>query len=1237
MRDTPCIPSKPSGVLCRPCDLIDASNPILKVLFDEEEGRFPIDTYLEMVALKHLGMAHGRLREVDVINRAERICILLETGGFDTALQRSKSVVNYLIEYHRDSKTRSFPSEKDKQLFASLSSVPFLLSAKRPEGSTVCWLEWTPFLSAQQLYLPEFSNLVFTQYPVLNHRTYDFDRNLSRMLTFLSNPDTQTVIQQLKNLVTWWTRGGKDNKTNKDDHLLLEVTNALYSHLHPRQHSYSPRTDEKEVMIKHLDFIKEQLHGLPFVWENGFYHVDQVFAEELHCCPPYMVKLIHHVDFFIKVGVKKRASSDQLIHMLMKIKEDHEEQPLSDELVAFCVAIATRLSLEENQSEDLCLPDCDGIMRCRLQLMYMDERDYTWLCKHDAYGNISGEVFHLHKNISWTVAMDLGLSNPIQALLEQYVDNTFMSGIGYGQEEDLCDRLSNILHGYHADSSIFKEFLQNADDAGASEIAFVLDRRRFEDKRLFSQETNWKKLQQMPSLLVFNNKKFSDADIRSITRLGRGGKQDTPATIGRFGIGFNVAYHITDCPVFVSHSEGGIPEHFCVFDPTLQYAPGSSRSNPGRRWELSKKQGDLTTLFVDQMQPFSEETLELLSRTCPGSFPQLHNDHKWENGFVMFRLPLTREREELPTNIKGHKMTQEQLKGLMDCFIEEGSQMLLFLNCVRRISLFEITGDNRCTLLGSFHADLTQHDEWQSPNFNSKVSNGIELLKITGKSTTSVSTVYELAVSCTRNTVSFKKSAKSVNTVRSSEEWVVSKRFGGQDIEENLLATGFRHSFLPLGGVAARLPFGRSQCDHSSRSPRSLYCYLPLPLESHLPVHVNGHFWLNDSRRNLQHSKGDHVLKEWNAAVCNDIIAKAYVDLLLYCRGVRTGEDSQFNPTWYYELFPGCTIKGPLENFDLPCRVYSLLVDQNAPVLLTKKENKEDECVLPQWLVLSNSIHSQKGLFYDEPLCVVPRNEVSQARFVASSGMKESRSSEDDKPKNLQGVILLKLGMKLTSAPFRIARCVQTLLKQEYNGIIQPVSVREHLKSLSPQLEKYRDIIVENILLLLKYCLSDVDQITKNGQRPNWQGILSGVPLMLTEDGCLREMCEVFDGRYSKLLPHCSQHFISQTIWKCSELANHLEHLGAVKLLIEDPSYVSTHLNLRQNVGVVSFDTESKDLLALLWTYFRNTDPRELYYFNCFSVIPTTDNHLHPFSHANVILFERPIRKTDCSICIPYC
>ena len=1217
LRDTPCIPSKPSGVLCRPCDLVDASNSTLKVLFDEDEGRFPVDTYLEMVALKCLGMAHDRLRDVDVIGRAEMICILHKTRGFDTALQRSKNVVNYLTEYHLDSKTRSFPSEKDKQLFASLSSVPFLLSAQRPEGSTVCWLEWTPFLSPQQLYLPKFSNLVFTQYPVLSHRTYDFDHNLSRMLTFLSNPGTQIVIQQLKDLVTWWTRGRKENKTNEDERLLSEATNALYSHLHARQRSYYPRTDE--IRIKHLDFIKEQLHELPFVWENGFYHIDQVFTEEPHCCPPYMVKLTHHVDFFIDIGVKKRVNSYQLIDMLLKIKEDHEEQPLSDELVAFCVVIATRLSREKNQSEGLCLPDCDGIMRCRPQLMYMDERDYTWLYKHDAFDGISGDVFHLHKNISWGVAIDLGLFNPIQALLDQYVDNNFMNGIEYGQEEDLCDRLSNILRGYHADSSIFKEFIQNADDAGASEIAFVLDRRKFEDKKLLSQETNWKKLQRMPSLLVFNNKKFSDDDIRSITRLGRGSKQDTPETIGRFGIGFNVAYHITDCPVFVSHSEGGVPEHFCVFDPTLQYAPGSSRSNPGRRWELSKKQGDLTTLFVDQMQPFSEETLELLSRTCPGSFSQLHSDQKWENGFVMFRLPLTREGKELLKNIKGHKMTQEKLKGLMDCFIEEGSQMLLFLNCVRRISLFEITGDNQCTLLGSFHADLTQHDECQSPNFNSKVSNEIELLKIRGKSTTSVSTVYELVVSCERNIVRCRKRAKSANTAKSSEEWVVSKRFGGQDIEENLLVTGFRHSFLPLGGVAARLPFGRSQCDHSRRSPRSLYCYLPLPLESHLPVHVNGHFWLNDSRRNLQHSKGDHGLKEWNAAVCNDVVAKAYVDLLLYCRGVKTGENSQFDPTWYYELFPRSSIEGPLENFDLPCRVYSLLVDQNAPVLLVKKENKEDECVHPQWLALSNSIHSQKGLFYKEPLL--------RARFLAPLKMNESRSSEDDKAKDLQGLTLIKLGMKLTSAPFRIATCVHTSLKQVYTGIIQPASVREHLRSLSPQLDRYRNIIVENILLLLKYCLSDVDQMTKNGQTPNWQGILNGVPLMLTEDGCLKEMCTVFDGCYSKLFPHCSQEFISQTIWKCPELTSHLKHVGAIKLLIEDPSYVSTHLNLYQNVGVVSFDIASKDLLALLWEYIRNTDPRNLDYFNCFSIIPTTDNHLYPFSHAKIILFEPPTKK----------
>lgn len=40
----------------------------------------------------------------------------------------------------------------------------------------------------------------------------------------------------------------------------------------------------------------------------------------------------------------------------------------------------------------------------------------------------------------------------------------------FGQHEQLTTRINRLLEGYSRDASIFKELLQNADDAGATEV-----------------------------------------------------------------------------------------------------------------------------------------------------------------------------------------------------------------------------------------------------------------------------------------------------------------------------------------------------------------------------------------------------------------------------------------------------------------------------------------------------------------------------------------------------------------------------------------------------------------------------------------------------------------------------------------------------------------------------------------------------------------------------------------------
>jgi len=117
--------------------------------------------------------------------------------------------------------------------------------------------------------------------------------------------------------------------------------------------------------------------------------------------------------------------------------------------------------------------------------------------------------------------------------------------------------------------------IQNADDAGATEIAFILDTRQLKTDKTFGDCFN--KLQG-PAILCWNNATFSDCDLKGITSLGMGSKRKDVAKIGRFGVGFNSVYHFTDAPQFISDFSD-----YVIFDPLCEHLEGLESTNPGMR------------------------------------------------------------------------------------------------------------------------------------------------------------------------------------------------------------------------------------------------------------------------------------------------------------------------------------------------------------------------------------------------------------------------------------------------------------------------------------------------------------------------------------------------------------------------------------------------------------------------------------------------------------------------------
>ena len=94
----------------------------------------------------------------------------------------------------------------------------------------------------------------------------------------------------------------------------------------------------------------------------------------------------------------------------------------------------------------------------------------------------------------------------------------------------------------HTVLSFIQELIQNADDAQATKVAFLIDWRHHPiDDVMFP---NFEKYQG-PALYAWNNAVFEKKDWYSLAKISDSSKKDDVSKSGRFGLGFQSVFHIT--------------------------------------------------------------------------------------------------------------------------------------------------------------------------------------------------------------------------------------------------------------------------------------------------------------------------------------------------------------------------------------------------------------------------------------------------------------------------------------------------------------------------------------------------------------------------------------------------------------------------------------------------------------------------------------------------------------------
>ncbi len=109
----------------------------------------------------------------------------------------------------------------------------------------------------------------------------------------------------------------------------------------------------------------------------------------------------------------------------------------------------------------------------------------------------------------------------------------------YGWDTAVLDLLGHL---YSERTHFIFELIQNAEDAGATALAFELFDDRLEVRH--------------------DGRPFTEADVRGVSGVGQSGKSGDLTTIGQFGIGFKSVYAYTTSPRVHSGAEHFRIDHY---------------------------------------------------------------------------------------------------------------------------------------------------------------------------------------------------------------------------------------------------------------------------------------------------------------------------------------------------------------------------------------------------------------------------------------------------------------------------------------------------------------------------------------------------------------------------------------------------------------------------------------------------------------------------------------------------
>ncbi|KAF7709114.1 sacsin-like [Silurus meridionalis] len=1107
LKSTACIPTVKTGTLQFTNKLV---NPHGKVacLYEPEEGRFLDGTknnYFtpeRIQRLSGLGMLNDVLPLDEVIERANKISQVW-------AKDKSKAYTHLRCLFHSMEKF----AHLDSLHWETLKHISFLPALGTNRHNEVMSVLRKP----SEIYDDQCHQLVnMTEFTVdrLNLFLRPDDPVLAK-LGVMKTPRIELVLRQLKE--------AHHRVKSFENSELFKIAISCYDYLN----KYLLNDGVPTVII-------EYAQSNPFVLIDGcFVNVQSVAMGGTFEEKPYLYFLPTILSKFEKlwkcVGIKSQFTTEQFVAVLQKMSINSRQLKERDLHVCLDILIEGLYGSREESVEDCLIPDEKGVLTKSSKLKFNDS---PWM-------PVQAGVAFCHKLIPREVACYFNVETTIHNTLKNHLVNEFSPlAKEFGQHEKLTVRIKNIIEAYPAKKDILKELLQNADDAEATEIHFVWDKRKHGTRKLFGEK--WEMLQG-PALCVYNNKIFSNEDLIGIQQLGEGGKHGTLGRTGKYGLGFNSVYQLTDCPCILTGDE-----YLCISDPNLKYVETGTRESPGCMYLMDE---NFKMSFRDVYNTFLPENFPLQSGT-------------------MFRLPLRTEAMAEQSEISINAVRDYEMMELFKALQTDPEELILFLKHITKIHFHEINKDGSKSNYFLIEKKVTEDTMKQKEGFHNHVRNSLK-----SGSVNPHQAIYKV----------------SITSGKKQSQWIIAEQYGWflPNKEEDKA-----HAKIPQAGLAACLGTKPKEIEFHGRA----FCSLPLPGETGLPVHVNGNFEVDHSRRDLWKEDGESLKTKWNQLLQLNTIAHLYADLLAkICTSFRKGEPKMLvhlksHLNFILSYFPIVSKTVAPVWHEMINEIYQSINRRNLPVI-----------------PILRSVAEQKSSQHSDPKYTFNWSSVSKPDPTESPHF-TNHSHADILH------ILERTEMNLVPFSVEILNIMKSFKAAGVEvAVVSPSSVISYLKQkrMNDPSHTADDLPLRINLTLIKdskscsrlldFCLSNDElsgSVTRDVYKESSSVELNGLPLLLTQDQMLRKFSSHSPKLISKFAYIFQEHkseFADDQVnyWHKSILlkGKYLEKLTipvAASFIKPVLQKQLQHLPLNETNELHTAGKEMKEWLKNLWNFFEN-------------------------------------------------